>query len=232
VLRCLHPPGGALALLAVLTHNRELQFALTPVMVDSVLLVLLGALYNTLTGRRYPARARPPASRFSAADLDAAMKHYNQVLDVSREDLQDLLHHAEAAAYQRTLGELRCAEVMSRPPIAISAQASIEDARALIEAHAIKALPVIDAGGALIGIITVTDLARHAAQKTAAIKTVMTTAVRSATTTQPLIELLPLFAERGHHHLPVVDEAGRLAGILTQTDLVRALCRAVQPNAA
>ena len=104
-LRCLHPPGGASALLAVLAHATSYQFALVPVFLNSVLLVLAGIAYNNLTGRRYPHAQRtnsaPSAepARFSTADLDAALAHYNQVLDVSRDDLEDLLHHAELASY-------------------------------------------------------------------------------------------------------------------------------------
>lgn len=230
MLRCLHPPGGAVALLAVLTHSRELHFALMPVLVNSTLMVAIGAFYNTLTGRRYPTVPKPVTSRFSAADLDAALKHYNQVLDVSREDLEELLHHAEAAAYQRKLGELRCADIMSANPLAITGDTTTDHARALIDSRGIKALPVIDEARRLIGIITLADLVTKAGNKPAPIKKVMTTSVQSATTTQPLIELLPLFADRGHHHIPILDEGGQLAGIITQTDLVRALYRAVQPE--
>ena len=32
-----------------------------------------------------------------------------------------------------------------------------------------------------------------------------------------------VFSSTGHHHLPVIDADQRLVGILTQTDLVRAL---------
>ncbi len=53
-LRCLHPPGGAAALLAVLTHASSLDFVFFPVLVNSMLLVLVGIVYNTATGRRYP----------------------------------------------------------------------------------------------------------------------------------------------------------------------------------
>jgi CBS domain-containing membrane protein len=53
--------------------------------------------------------------------------------------------------------------------------------------------------------------------------------VRCAALDQQVIELLPLFSEGGHHHLPILDEAGRPVGMVTQSDLVRALHRAVRP---
>ena len=56
VLRCLHPPAAALALIAVLGHIAHYRYAIFPVMVDSVLLVLAGAVYSNLTGKRYPNR--------------------------------------------------------------------------------------------------------------------------------------------------------------------------------
>ena len=46
--------------------------------------------------------------------------------------------------------------------------------------------------------------------------------------TRPVIELVPMFSRGGHHHVPVLDDDGHLAGIITQTDLVRALYRAVK----
>ena len=56
VLRCLHPPAAAVALIAVLGHVMHYRYAFFPVMIDSVLLVLAGAVYSNLTGKRYPNR--------------------------------------------------------------------------------------------------------------------------------------------------------------------------------
>jgi len=57
-LRCLHPPGGAVALTTVLgghaVHEGLWSFALNPVALNSVLIVLAAILYNNFTGRRYP----------------------------------------------------------------------------------------------------------------------------------------------------------------------------------
>ncbi len=54
ILRCLHPPAAAVALIVVLGHVMHYRYAFFPVMVDSILLVLAGAVYSNLTGKRYP----------------------------------------------------------------------------------------------------------------------------------------------------------------------------------
>lgn len=77
--------------------SEHLEFALFPVLVNSVVLVAVGIAYNIATGRRYPyrqivERKNTPRSRFSTADLDAVLQRYNQVLDVSRDELEDILH--------------------------------------------------------------------------------------------------------------------------------------------
>ena len=54
VLRCLHPPAAAVALIVVLGHVMHYRYAFFPVMVDSILLVIAGAVYSNLTGKRYP----------------------------------------------------------------------------------------------------------------------------------------------------------------------------------
>lgn len=57
-LRCLHPPAAAVALIVVLGHVTHYSYAFFPVLVDSVLLVLTGAVYSNLTGKLYP--NKPP----------------------------------------------------------------------------------------------------------------------------------------------------------------------------
>ncbi|QWE20911.1 HPP family protein [Polynucleobacter sp. AP-Kolm-20A-A1] len=56
ILRCLHPPAAAVALIAVLGHVVNYRYALFPVLIDSVLLVIAGAIYSNLTGKPYPNR--------------------------------------------------------------------------------------------------------------------------------------------------------------------------------
>lgn len=253
-LRCLHPPGGAASLLMVLTATRDWPFAFEPVALNSLLLVLAGMAYNSLTGRRYPHAQQTPAPagaqlappRFGDAELDAVLARYNQVLDVPRDDLADLLHEAELLGDRRRLGGLRCRDIMARPVITVAFGTPLAEAWALLQQHRIKALPVVDRVQRIVGIVTRADFLRVAeaerregfgarlqslltpsqtthSAKPEVVGQIMTRQVRVASADRPIAELVPLFATTGHHHIPVVGEQARLVGILTQSDLVKAL---------
>lgn len=56
LLRCLHPPAAAVALIVSLGHITHYRYAFFPVMIDSLLLVVAGAVYSNLTGKSYPNR--------------------------------------------------------------------------------------------------------------------------------------------------------------------------------
>ena len=256
--RCLHPPGGASALFAALGAT-GFHFALFPIFVNSVLLTLAGVVYNGWTGRRYPhAQAQPSAStessRFTTADLDAALTHYNQVVDVSRDTLEDLLHYAESAAYQRTFGDLRCGEIMSRQPLAVQFGTPLAEAWSLMRQRRIKALPVTDRAKRIVGIVTGADFMRQAdpevheglgqrlkallrtsgkpdAHKPEVVGQIMTREVRVASEQRHVVELVALFSEEGHHHIPIIDSDKRLVGIITVSDIVRALSRMAKRSA-
>jgi len=257
LLRCLHPPGGAAALLMVLTATHDWHFALLPVALNSLLLVLAGIAYNTATGRRYPhaqnVTATPPAAgatvappRFGDAELDAVLARYNQVLDVPRDDLADLLHEAELLSYRKRLGGLRCADIMSTPVVTAEFGTPLAEAWALLQQHRIKALPVVDRVQRIVGIVTRADFMRAAegqqrdglagrlqqllkpspsthSTKPEVVGQIMSRQVRVASAERPIAELVPLFSDTGHHHIPIVGEQARLVGILTQSDLVKAL---------
>lgn len=98
--RCLHPPGGACAVLGALGPA---GFVL-PLGLNLVGLLVAGWLWNNATGHRYPHRPAPaPAgpARYSAADLDAVLEDWDEVLDVSREDLDALFRAVEARVVSR-----------------------------------------------------------------------------------------------------------------------------------
>jgi len=263
-LRCLHPPGGAVALTVVLLGVRDVGFALFPVLVNTLLLVLAGIAFHRFGGHRYPhaqqATPKPAAadelpSRFNSADFDKALARYNAVLDVSRDDLENLLRQTELNAYQRLFGGLRCSDVMSRDPVRVQFGDSLESAWQLMRSRRIKALPVVDRGGRVTGIVTQADFLRHAdlgrhdgigervrgwlrgsgtlvSSKPEVVGQIMTRRVRVTRADRPVVDLLAAFSEDDHHHLPVVDGDGKLVGILTQSDFLRALARVVEPERA
>ncbi|WP_233702463.1 HPP family protein [Duffyella gerundensis] len=117
-LRCLHPPGGAVAVTAIFggptVHALGYQFVLTPVLLNSVMLVLVGVIFNHLSGRRYPHLPGPvpgPAPvampyPISREDLHEALLS-GEMLDIDEDDARDLLTRAEQIAARRQAGRAR-----------------------------------------------------------------------------------------------------------------------------
>lgn len=252
--RSLHPPGGAMALSAVLVHASHGHLAIGTAFGNALLLVSAGVVYNLSTGRRYPHMQLAPTksdsqasgARFSSQDLDAVLARYNQVLDVSRDDLESLLMAAEMEGHRRRSSEIRCQDVMTREVITVEFGATLESAWQLMRTHGIKALPVIDRSRRIVGIITMADFLRAAnidahqgfgsklrafilpdglvhSDKPEVVGQIMTRHVRVTSQDRHAVALLPLFTEAGHHHIPVIDDDKRIVGIITQSDFVRAL---------
>ena len=112
LLRCLHPPGGAVALSAVLgwsTFASHVVDFLVPVLINSLVLVAIGMFFHRFSGHSYPHRARPVEGKtlvpapvgLQMADIDAALDDLGETFDISREDLALLLERAEVHAASR-----------------------------------------------------------------------------------------------------------------------------------
>jgi len=54
---------------------------------------------------------------------------------------------------------------------------------------------------------------------------IMSTDAAPVAMERPIADLVPLLADRGIHHLPVVDGEQRLVGVVSQSDLIAALYR-------
>lgn len=264
VMRCLHPPGGAVALTTVLggpaVHAAGFEFVLLTVAIDTALLVAMAMVYNNLTGRRYPhvQQSAPvnahgttddaPTVRlgFKTEDLDAVLKQYNQVLDISRDDLASLFMQTEQRAYQRRFGVITCADIMSRDIVSAEFGTGLEPAWQLMRNHRVVALPVLNRARRVIGIVTQTDFLEHGGldsyagmrrqlqrflrksgvthtEKAEVVGQIMSGHPTTARTDTPIVDLVPLMANSGFHHIPIVDAEDRFVGIITQSDLVAAL---------
>jgi CBS domain-containing membrane protein len=264
-LRCLHPPGGAVALSTVIggpaIHAAGFGFALGPVLIDSLLMLLAAVIYNNLTRKRYPhaqvlAHPNPHATKdevptvrlgFRPEDLDAVLKQHNEVLDISRDDLEELFLKTEMRAYQRRFGVITCGEIMSKGVVTAEFATGLADAWKTIRSHRIAALPVLNRARRVIGIVTQSDFLKHGgldegyasmrerlarflqpsgvthSEKPEVVGQIMVKHPRTASIDTPITELVSLMADSGFHHIPIIDHENRFAGIVTQSDVVAAL---------
>ncbi|HSW14950.1 MAG TPA: HPP family protein [Solimonas sp.] len=104
-LRCIHPPGGATALSAVVSasagHAPGWDFLWSPVLLDALLIVIAAVLLNApFHWRRYPVAwafrraavpkgaSLAPEAPFTARQLRDALDELDTVIDISDEDLQ------------------------------------------------------------------------------------------------------------------------------------------------
>jgi CBS domain-containing membrane protein len=112
-LRCLHPPGGATALVAVVGGEpvRALGygFLLTPVLTNVLIILLVAIIANyPFPWRRYPAQfarlpATPPVAHgekclISHSGLVYALSQIDSFIDVSEEDLVRIYNLAVSGA--------------------------------------------------------------------------------------------------------------------------------------
>jgi CBS domain-containing protein/RNA polymerase-binding transcription factor DksA len=130
-------------------------------------------------------------------------------------------------------------EWMTGNPVALDLEASLLEALDLMVGRGIRHLPVVDAERRVVGVVSLDDLAAalpfpvgrnivpSPAQREAArewrVGDVMTHAPEVLPSDAPLAEAAERMADRRIGCLPIVDESGRLAGILSETDALRAL---------
>ena len=239
LLRCLHPPGGAAALTAVLGGPAVLAagfaFPFVPVALNSTLLVLSGWLFHKLSRRHvYPHRAAPAAVNphgtsdvaprdrvgFRAEDVDKALEDLGETFDIDRQDVDRLLRQVELRAFDRTHGSLRCSDIMSRDIVRIDQSASPDEARRLLLDHAVRTLPVLDEAGQVVGSVGLRELARPGDR----IADLMSAASTSRPDV-PALDLLAPLTDGRTHAVVIVGERRALLGMVTQTDLLAALAR-------
>ena len=138
-------------------------------------------------------------------------------------------------------------DVMTREVVTVGPDATLKDAAALLAEHRISGLPVVDDGGSVVGVFSERDvLAKELVQgeRAAGLLAVLRRrpddaerrlearrvgdAMSSPPITigpgRPLGEAASTMVERDVNRLPVVD-GGRLVGLVSRADLVRAFTR-------
>ncbi|MDJ0608089.1 MAG: putative nucleotidyltransferase substrate binding domain-containing protein [Kiloniellales bacterium] len=127
------------------------------------------------------------------------------------------------AKAQFGLMSLTLRNLLEREPITIERGTTLRDAAKLMRQHDISCLPVVE-GEELVGILTTGDLRDRVVAEgldvEGPVDSVMTSAPVTLDAESAAFDALLTMTQRGISHLPVTDK-GRLAGIITNTNLVR-----------
>jgi len=127
-------------------------------------------------------------------------------------------------------------ERMTRNPVTITEDTSIDDALHLMRERKVRRFPILDKAGHLVGIVSDKDLL-HAAPSPAStlsvyemhyllakltVKKVMSSPVITVSPDMPLEDAARIMADNKIGGLPVLD-GGKLVGIITETDIFKIL---------
>lgn len=115
------------------------------------------------------------------------------------------------------------ADLMSTPVITLRADASTADAAEILRLNRFRHLPVVDGDGILVGIVSDRDLPRIPDPLPGPLAEVMTRKVLTGSSGTEISAIARVLVRERIHCLPIVDEFRRPVGILTTTDILRAL---------
>jgi CBS domain-containing protein len=134
----------------------------------------------------------------------------------------------------------RVKDIMTTDVVAVGTDASYRQVADLLRAHRVSGFPVVDGHGALVGVVSATDLLAEQAQEgrprrrphrrhmTTAELTAGDLMTRPVVTTSPdelVSNVARLMSTHKLRRLPVVDAHGRLVGIVSRSDALSVFSR-------
>jgi CBS domain-containing protein len=118
-----------------------------------------------------------------------------------------------------------CGELLPRETLVLDAELPAAEGLALLQAARLTSAPVIDDNRLLLGLTLASSLAELAEIPDSEVDDAVTHAV-AANERLTVTEAARVMAARELDRLPIVDDEGRLLGVLTALDLVRWFSRA------
>jgi CBS domain-containing protein len=118
-------------------------------------------------------------------------------------------------------------DVMTSPVVTVTPDTSLKDAAAALVEHGINAVPVVDDGRRLVGIVSEADLLRPEGPRPRTVREVMTQAVYTMPEDADAAAAARLMLRHGLKSVPVVA-GGLVVGIVARRDLLRLVARSDQ----
>jgi CBS domain-containing membrane protein len=184
-----------------------------------------------------------PELELSDEDILDAMRHIPGYLDITTEDFRAIYHLAHRHSLDRLFHQVRAGRLMRAGVDPLLADTRLDAAARSLAEQRRKSLPVVDADGHVIGMLTETDFLRRLKAETflelllrlVADQGVFThrcheTPVSEAMTAPAVTiaegagfrDIVSAFQAHEGRSMPVVDGQGRFCGLLLRKDFVNA----------
>jgi CBS-domain-containing membrane protein len=205
------------------------------------------------TDHKAPGRGPEAEIDLQEEDILAAMGQIPGYLDITPRDFKDIYVLAFRHALERLSREATVAEIMTREVTWAGPDTPLAEVAAAMGQRGVSGVPVVDEDHRVAGVISEKDFLRAMGVKEAQnFMTLVASCLRSkgcvalpikkqtagdlmsapAVTVTPetrVRDLAELFAARHINRAPVTDADGRLVGIVTRGDLVKATRRGDRP---
>ncbi len=189
------------------------------------------------------AEGEVPELELSDEDIRDAMREIPGYLDISTQDFRAIYHLAHGHALQRLFRHLSADKLMRTGVEPLHPDTRLDEAAGLLAQQGRKSLPVVDADGCVIGILTETDFLRRLKAKTfldlllrlvaddgvfthrcheTPVSEAMVSPAVTVTVDAGFREIVRAFHSHEGRSMPVVDTRDRLHGLLLRKDFVHA----------
>ena len=127
------------------------------------------------------------------------------------------------------------ADVMTRSVVTLSPESDLDNAVQTLLKHRISGAPVVDGDGCLVGILSEKDCLKVVVASTfdglpeGRVRSYMTREVETINASASLYDIVHRFLSRTYRRLPVVDEKGRVIGLVSRRDVLVAI-QSIQRN--
>ena len=178
-------------------------------------------------------------------DIYEAMKDIPGYLDITPQDLKDIYRHAYQHAVERLTRSTKAKDVMTREVISVAPETPLYDVAKTMAKHEISGVPVTESRK-VVGIISQKDfltllavddvrnlmdvlaeyLSGRGCMKSSVqprtAREIMKSPVATVSEDTPLAAISAMFAAKRINRVPVLDGEGKMIGIVSRDDIVKA----------
>jgi len=184
-------------------------------------------------------------------DVIAAMRKIGGYIDITPRDFREIYQIAYWHALEQIRQSVLAKDIMTTPAIHVQTNTPLTEAAVLMANANISGVPVVNAARHVVGVISEKDFLREMGQtasptfmgvmahclnskgcltiglKNKTVGELMSSAPITARENMSVADMAQLMDQKKINRIPIVDEHGRLTGIITRTDFLKRHCQTV-----